>query len=482
MTFFRLCFYLLLWGVCASEVRAVSILMPKYLLVSANAQNATSATFIVTANQVGINTAVPDKTLDISIQKSQDTNGLRMIGSDGHYLMLHPSLGPGYFNPLTQAGDTGIIYSGGYSNSPTGLVIAPWTGSAVGLRMTASGNVGIGITNPIGKLEVQETNALFYTYYDHLQLQSTASGSGYYPYISWYDSSGSRACYLGGGSSDNLYLSLYFENSNKLYFHSGNLGIGALPTYPLDVASSYYNSGSVTYGYLNGAGAIGSGTASGIYYSINASTRIRCTEINAFSDARIKKNVVTTSALDDLKKIRQLRVVHYNYIDTVTKGNKQKYGLLAQEVEQIMPDVVHKTLDFIPSVYEKAVSAHFDEGHDALTVTTQKAHGFKKGDLVRVIAGGDQQSEKTIEKPVSQIVSEHTFILKEWREPVEALFVYGKQVNDFYVLDYDQVFSASLGALQALSKKAESQKKYIEQQGKTLESLRAEIKKLSRKI
>ena len=61
---------------------------------------------------------------------------------------------------------------------------------------------------------------------------------------------------------------------------------------------------------------------------------------------------------------------------------------------------------------------------------------------------------------------------------MDVLFVYGKKVTDFRVLDYDQVFSTGLGAIQALTKKAATQQKIIDEQYKAIEALRAEIKSL----
>lgn len=84
--------------------------------------------------------------------------GLLISGSDSHYLNSFPSLGGDAYNLITQSGDGGIFYSSGSINSTdSGLVIAPWSTSAVGIRMIASGNVGIGVTVPKTALSVNGT-------------------------------------------------------------------------------------------------------------------------------------------------------------------------------------------------------------------------------------------------------------------------------------------------------------------------------------
>jgi hypothetical protein len=61
-------------------------------------------------------------------------------------------------------------------------------------------------------------------------------------------------------------------------------------------------------------------------------------DVTAYSDARLKENVVTVeNALD---KTLNLRGVYYTRIGDVQK--KQKIGVIAQEVEKILPEVVYK--------------------------------------------------------------------------------------------------------------------------------------------
>jgi hypothetical protein len=68
--------------------------------------------------------------------------------------------------------------------------------------------------------------------------------------------------------------------------------------------------------------------------------------ITAFSDARLKENVVTIdSALD---KVSQMRGVYYNRIDDETKT--RNVGVIAQEIEKLLPEVVHNNTDDIKSV------------------------------------------------------------------------------------------------------------------------------------
>ena len=68
--------------------------------------------------------------------------------------------------------------------------------------------------------------------------------------------------------------------------------------------------------------------------------------ITAFSDARLKENVVTIDSA--LNKVSQMRGIYYNRIGDETKT--RNVGVIAQEIEKVLPEVVHTREDDIKSV------------------------------------------------------------------------------------------------------------------------------------
>ncbi len=71
-------------------------------------------------------------------------------------MRLVPNLGTSGYNPISQTGDVGLIFTGGSSEAiNTGnLVIAPWATTARGIRMDNEGRVGIGVSSPQATLDV----------------------------------------------------------------------------------------------------------------------------------------------------------------------------------------------------------------------------------------------------------------------------------------------------------------------------------------
>jgi hypothetical protein len=81
--------------------------------------------------------------------------------------------------------------------------------------------------------------------------------------------------------------------------------------------------------------------------------------VTAYSDARIKENVVTIdSALD---KVLNLRGVYYNKIGTP----ERRVGVIAQEVETVLPEVVRSVSDTNPSTGETQELLAVDYGNIA---------------------------------------------------------------------------------------------------------------------
>ena len=58
--------------------------------------------------------------------------------------------------------------------------------------------------------------------------------------------------------------------------------------------------------------------------------------ITAFSDARLKENVIEIDS--PLEKVLNLRGVYYNRIDDPDKH--RRVGVIAQEIEEVLPEVV----------------------------------------------------------------------------------------------------------------------------------------------
>jgi putative lipoic acid-binding regulatory protein len=101
------------------------------------------------------------------------------------------------------------------------------------------------------------------------------------------------------------------------------------------------------------SGSLSTAYTSSTKYTYNPSTgNLSATQFTSLSDKSKKKNISTIkNALD---KVEQLRGVSFDWID----NNKSSIGLIAQEVEQVIPEVVETTYHSDDTIHyeEKSVS------------------------------------------------------------------------------------------------------------------------------
>jgi Chaperone of endosialidase len=114
--------------------------------------NCTMNPIHIASGNVGIGTAFPTDLLNL-YRSGQGNTGITVSSDAGTSVYLTANRGQGASNPLTQVGDASITYS--VIAVDTGaLTIGQWSNSPRGMRIDASGNVGIGIATPAVRLSV----------------------------------------------------------------------------------------------------------------------------------------------------------------------------------------------------------------------------------------------------------------------------------------------------------------------------------------
>jgi len=192
------------------------------------------------------------------------------------------------------------------------------------MRIDPSGNVGIGSASPSAKLDVEagatgasigdtSTAAIFRAGRQNVFFQDirTAAGSD------WNNATFKIIAKIDSTSHQSI------DFVNDLYFQEH-----------IDILTG--NQVFNTRFDANGKVGIGDSTPS---YKLDVNGTIRATgDVIAYSDARVKENVVTIdNALD---KVNKLRGVTYTRNDIEDKQTKM--GVIAQEVLEVIPEVVQQ--------------------------------------------------------------------------------------------------------------------------------------------
>ena len=169
------------------------------------------------------------------------------------------------------------------------------------------------------------------------------------------------------------------------------------------------------------------------------------------SDQRIKSDIVTLDANISLELYRKLRVVKHSYIDKKNFGNITKYGFIAQEVLQLLPDAVIPKTDFIPSIYKTATfvndqTLHFDN-------PLKDIQQFNIGTKLKCY---DVKNE-IVWATIKCVIDTQNIEIEELNTN-DKLFVYGHSVDDFLQIDYDHIHNIATAALQEVDRQQQADK------------------------
>jgi hypothetical protein len=266
-------------------------------------------------------------------------------------------------------------------NGATKLLVHGGGGVAIGANSTppsnglyVSGNVGIGTNTPLYKFQVQGNASIANGLYvsDGITSSNNSGDYGIYSYGNYAGVYGYSANYgvYGSGGSYGVYATGY---SGVYGIASGStggvLGAGKWGVYGMGTTGGSYGNGSEygamgvsssgygvrgesssgSAGYFSSTSSHGiwaktSSTASGVYAGVfqgNVYT------YNAYqtSDKNLKKNIKDVG--EAMNIIKKLKPKNYDFRDDgkyatlhLPKGNH--YGLLAQDLEQVLPNLVHE--------------------------------------------------------------------------------------------------------------------------------------------
>jgi hypothetical protein len=348
--------------------------------------NSTERMRITSAGNVGIGTTsfAGDELMMVSINGTTNTQAInvkdRNALANGSTFMVFRKSDDTFLGNIRRSGTSDGLFVGGNSFLALGT-----GGNAERMRITSTGNVGIGTTSPSAKLNVsgdihigdygsaasrildlRTSNSIFTIIAD-----GTAAGLGTTLSYSW----------AGGGQG-----SLKFNNSSGEVMRlsgTGNVGIGnTSPAYPLSIEnSSEYQIGykrlvgtskqwafgadntstyfrnitdAITAYTITNTGNVGIGTPSPAYkLDVNGNVRVTgsiTATLGGFnSDINDKKDLIYGAK----SNVLELNAVSYLRKST----NNKEYGYIAQDVKKVLPEAVYETVSGLAVSYHMVNAA-----------------------------------------------------------------------------------------------------------------------------
>jgi hypothetical protein len=236
---------------------------------------------------------------------------------------------------------------------------------------------------------------------------------------------------------------------------TGRVGIGTTtPTQGLLVVASTVSQGNIATGSYFNSTFNSSLTNAAVTQLPTPSVSIyglgyiwAATGFVASSDRRIKKDIVEIDDDVALQAVRKLKPSMYKYVDTVSRTEKQVYGFIAQEVQEVLPYAVTERTETIPDIYKVGILT------DGGLLKLPEDCNININDKLRILTKDGKESFGT----VTSVTDSQTIFIDiqidefDLTEPQEV-FVYGREVNDFHVLQKEAIFTVGVSAIQELDR------------------------------
>ncbi|HEY1055197.1 MAG TPA: tail fiber domain-containing protein, partial [Emticicia sp.] len=371
-----------------------------------------------------------------------------------------------------------------------------WALSGTNIYKSNSGNVGIGITNPVNMLQIGSMGSSYYAG-NHLAFGNGTSVTGLYQSneastigsntniilkpsdgngnvginvnqaynklqvgptgssgISGYDIAIGNGIQATGMYQSSAGFTMY-ASKNIILYPAGGSGVGintTSPRGPLDVRS-YSLTANMAFAFFreyNGAATFTYTSSSNAGVSIYSQESVLSNQFIAVSDERIKTIVGISNSATDLATVKALQITDYTMKDKIQHGNKTFKKVIAQQVEKVYPQAVSQITDVVPDIYVLARKVVFDETHKTLTCILDKSYNIKTSEKIQLI-----HPQEGVGKAEVIAVTDSSFTVKDWPPATDKIFVYGREVNDFRSVDYEAISMLGISAIQQLAKENE---------------------------
>jgi Chaperone of endosialidase len=264
------------------------------------------------------------------------------------------------------------------------------------------------------------------------------------------------------GTKSNHDLGFFTNNvgSQMILKTNGRVGIGTVAPIAYLHINGFGGTSTGQGNFFYPSVGLTSGASFGANLSIYASDGIASsTYVGAAlsiiaSDNRIKNIISLSNNSEDLERLKKIQITNYRMKDVVTWGTQTFKKVIAQQVEQIYPEVIKLQTSVIPDIYALAESVNYDAQNKKLNISLSKDYGIKIGEKIELV----HPEKGKIQAEVVE-VSGKSFTVKNWEYATDKIFVFGREVNDFRSVDYEALSMLGISAIQQLAKEIEDLKK-----------------------
>lgn len=369
---------------------------------------------------------------------AENTIDPRVTVSSGSSVNSHLGVATanGSFSSSAVAGDTVL-----QAASTTGKLHLQNGSGASSITIDSSKNIGINTSTPSSRLTVAgdmkvENGNIFLS---NNKCIFTKNASDIQESFCWPRGT-DNATYLNYGTGG-LFIRDNSSTRKMQITNDGIVQIGTTGTAGRLCIGTKTTDGISIIGYLDTNGGQSGDSDITRNMSINAEGWIGAPSMGVFSDLRIKTDFHTTDTAKDLETLMGIEVTDYHYKDKLANGNGSQKKVIAQQIETVYPQAVLQTKGVVPDLFKKAA---VKDGWVEL------ASDLKKGERVKLIGKKAEAIHEVLEirdgafRPDGQVGD-------------EQVFVYGREVEDFRMVDYDAIAMLNVSATQELARKLQAE-------------------------
>jgi len=184
--------------------------------------------------------------------------------------------------------------------------------------------------------------------------------------------------------------------------------------------------------------------------SIRAVGYVQALGFPSVSDRRIKEDIREVDAQESIETLRKIRVSDYQFKSAMLGRSKHQRGVIAQELESVLPTAVSQSKNMISVQEEVAEQFKQDAGTKAIRVQMGTAHGLIKGAQI-----GLKMDETMTTVTVDAVPDDKTFEFTPFglAKVPTRIAVVQREVDDFRTVEYQTVYMTALRALQEVERR-----------------------------
>ena len=171
-------------------------------------------------------------------------------------------------------------------------------------------------------------------------------------------------------------------------------------------------------------------------------------KLNAISDERIKTNINNLEL--GLNIITKIRPVTYNYKNKNRMGINIRIGLIAQEIKEFLPEIVHQSYGQIDNINTEFNINDIKIDNNKVTLQLNDLD-IKDGDKIEICDISQDGITSNIRTVDILDISNNEFSFIDSKINNNNLFISGKHVDDFHTIDYQALVPILINSVKELN-------------------------------